>query len=169
MNAPHTMMEAGTAQTRRIPADSLPPAELVERLFGLTSDLTTLLSRETELLHARAQEEVATLQAEKIRLSNEYAMDAQAIRLRKELLDRAPAERVSRLKATMSELDRALALNSEALLAAKSVSESLIRMVADAMGKQAAPSLGYGRNAAPASRQSPSAIRNGSITLDAQV
>lgn len=156
-------------EPRRIAAETLPPAELVDRVLALTTGLSAIVSRETELLRDRAQAEVAALQPEKIRLSNDYAMDVQAIRARKDLIDRAPAERVSRLKSAMIELDRALALNAEALLAAKSVSEGLIRMVAGAMSERAAPSLGYGRNAAPPSRRATSPAGAGSLTLDARI
>ncbi|MEP0708621.1 hypothetical protein [Parvibaculum sp.] len=154
---------------RRVPAETLAPADLVDRMLGLTMDLTGLIARETEFLRDRAQAEVAALQPEKIRLANDYAMDVQAVRARKDLLDRAPSERISRLKTAMSELDRMLAKNGEALGAAKSVSESLIRMVADAMSERTAPALGYGSNAAPAARRSGSATGTGSLTLDARI
>lgn len=154
---------------RRVPAETLSPADLVDRMLGLTADLTGLIARETELLRDRAQAEVAALQPEKIRLANDYAMDVQAVRTRKDLLDRAPAERISRLKTAMGELDRTLAKNGEALGAAKSVSESLIRMVADAMSERTAPALGYGSNATPAARRSGSATGTGSLTLDARI
>ncbi|ABS64163.1 hypothetical protein Plav_2554 [Parvibaculum lavamentivorans DS-1] len=157
------------SEPRRIPAETLAPMDLVDRVIALTTSLTGIVARETELLRDRAQAEVAALQPEKIRIANDYAMDVQAIRARKELIDRAPAERVSRLKSAMAELDRVLALNAEALQAAKSVSESLIRMVADAMSERAAPSLGYGRNAAPAARSASNPAGAGSLTLDSRV
>jgi flagellar biosynthesis/type III secretory pathway chaperone len=154
-------------EARRIPAETLAPADLVERMTGLTANLMDVIERETEALHNRAQEDVANLQPEKARLANEYAMDVQAVRSRKELLDRAPAERVTRLKASMIALDKALTLNGEALAAARSVSEGLIRMVANAMTEKAAPTLGYGANAASAPRRAAGSA--GSLTLDARI
>jgi hypothetical protein len=68
----------------------------------------------------------------------------------------------------MGELDRALALNGEALMAAKSVSEGLIRMVANAMSERAAPALGYGPNAATAARRAGGPAGAGSLTLDSR-
>lgn len=156
------------SEPRRIPAETLPPAELVGRMLGLTADLAAIIRKETDLLLDRARDEIAALQPEKIRLANDYAMDVQAVRSRKDLLDRAPAERISHLKAAMVELDRDLARNAEALSAAKSVSEGLIRMVANAMSERAAPPLGYGRNAAaPARTAGPAGA--GSLTLDSRV
>jgi hypothetical protein len=154
---------------RRVAAENLAPAELVERVHGLTTGLTEIVNRETGFLRERAQAEVAALQPEKIRIANDYAMDVQAIRSRKDLIDRAPAERVSRLKAAMIELDRALAQNVEALVAAKSVSESLIQMVAKAMSERVAPALGYGRNAAPAATRAGGPASTASLTLDARI
>lgn len=155
------------SDARRVPAETLAPADLVERMTGVTASLMAVIERETEALRNRAQEDVAALQPEKIRLANEYAMDVQAVRSRKELLDRAPAERVTRLKAAMTALDKALVLNGEALGAARSVSEGLIRMVANAMSEKAAPALGYGANAASAPRRAAGAA--GSLTLDARI
>lgn len=155
-----------SAQQARIPAETLQPIELVDRLLALTSGLTSLIGRETDLLRDRAQAEIATLQPEKIRLANDYAMDVMAVRGHRNLLDRAPSERVSRLKSAMNELDAALARNSEALTAAKSVSEGLIRMVANAMSERSAPALGYGPNAATAARRPGGPASAGSLTLD---
>ncbi|PKQ04934.1 MAG: hypothetical protein CVT73_12620 [Alphaproteobacteria bacterium HGW-Alphaproteobacteria-12] len=156
-------------EPRRIAAETLPPAELVDRVLALTSSLTGIVQRETELLRERAQAGVAALQADKIRIANDYAMDVQAIRLRKDLIDRAPAERVARLKTAMTGLDLALARNGEALGAAKSVSEGLIRMVANAMSQTSAPLSGYGQNAAPAARRKSSPGSAGSLTLDERI
>lgn len=161
-------MSAAPNGSRRIAAETLAPAELVDRVLGLTAALSSVIQHETELLLGRAQADIAALQPEKIRIANDYAMDVQAIRGRKDLLDRAPAERVSRLKAAMIELDDALARNAEALSAAKSVSEGLIRMVASAMSERAAPPLGYGRNAAAPTRGSGPA-GTGSLTLDSRI
>lgn len=157
-----------SAQQGRIPAETLQPIELVDRLLALTTGLTSVIRRETDLLRDRAQAEVAALQPEKIRLANDYAMDVMAVRGHRNLLDRAPSERVSRLKSAMGELDRALALNGEALTAAKSVSEGLIRMVANAMSERSAPALGYGSNAAAAARRPGSSAGSGSLTLDSR-
>ena len=156
------------SDTRRTPAEALAPADLVDRMIALTVELGAVIARETEALRNRDREEVTSLQPEKIRLANEYALDVQSVQTRKELIDRAPAERVARLKAGMIELGRLLALNGEALAAARSVSEGLIRMVANAMSEKAAPALGYGANAATP-RRAATAAGSGSLTLDARV
>ena len=161
-------MSTHQAETRRIPAETLPPVELVDRLLGLTTNLTAIIRKETDCLRDRAQAEIAALQPEKTRIANDYAMDVMAVRGHRNLLDRAPSERVTRLKSAMSELDKALALNGEALNAAKSVSEGLIRMVANAMSERSTPSLGYGPNAATSTRRTGASTGNSSLTLDSR-
>lgn len=158
-----------SAPTRRPAAETLAPADLVERMLELTTGLAGIVRRETGFLRERAQADIAALQPEKIRIANDYAMDAQAIHRRRDLIDRAPAERVSKLKSAMIDLDRALAENVEALTAARSVSEGLIRMVANAMNERAAPTLGYGSNAAPAVRRAGNPAAPASLTLDARI
>ena len=157
-----------SAPARRPAAETLAPADLVERVLELTTGLADIVRRETGFLRDRAQADVAALQPEKIRIANDYAMHAQAIHQRRDMIDRAPAERVSKLKSAMIDLDRALAENIEALTAARSVSEGLIRMVANAMTERAAPTLGYGRNAAPAARRAGNPSTPASLTLDAR-
>ena len=153
---------------RRTPAEALAPADLVDRMIALTVELGGVIARETEALRNRNREEVVSLQPEKIRLANAYALDVQSVQTRKDLIDRAPADRVARLKAGMIELNRLLVMNGEALAAARSVSEGLIRMVANAMSEKAAPALGYGANAAAPARAA-TAAGAGSLTLDARV
>lgn len=147
---------------RRTPAEQLPPAELAERLLRLTTSLTSILTRETEALQARKIGALGELQAEKIRVANDYAMDSQAVRQRTALIDRAPSEKINELKAAMHDLDETLRRNEETLLATKSVSDRLIHAVAEAVSRQKAPAGGYGENAAIRQTRS----RDNSIAFD---
>ena len=152
--------------TNRTSAADLSPKELVERVLNVSQKLTDVVRRETELLEANQPLRIGELQEEKIRLSNEYAMDIQAISLRKELIDRAPAEKINHLKTAMATLNEALERNGNLLSAAKSVSERILKSVADSMNEHKAPSLGYGRNAAMTNNTS---SRRGAITLDSRI
>ena len=153
------------SMTRTAAAD-LTPLELVERVLSVSEQLTDVIRRESELLESNQPLSISELQEEKIRLSNEYAMDIQAISLRKELIDRAPAEKINRLKTAMTTLNTTLERNGQLLLAAKSVSERILKSVADTMNEHKAPSLGYGRNAAMTSK---TANRSAAIALDSRV
>lgn len=151
--------------TRRSAAD-LTPTELVERVLNVSQQLTDVIRRETELLETNQPLQIGELQEEKIRLSNEYAMDIQAISLRKELIDRAPAEKIGHLKTAMSTLNEALECNGLILGAIKSVSERILKSVAESVNEDAAPSLGYGRNAAMTNNNT---SRSAAIALDSRV
>ncbi|MDO8422690.1 MAG: hypothetical protein Q7S99_11070 [Parvibaculum sp.] len=150
----------------RLSAAQLSPSDLVERVLLVSTQLLDVISRETELLETQQPLKIGELQAEKIRLANEYAMDIQAISMRKELLDRAPAEKIARLKVAMTKLDVGLARNRNVLGAAKSVSERILKSVADSVNEQKTPSLGYGRNAAMTNRPG---NRSAAISLDSRV
>lgn len=147
-------------------ATDLSPSDLVERVLAVSLQLTDVVLRETELLETHQPMRIGELHADKIRLANEYAMDIQAIGRRKEMIDRAPAEKIARLKTAMSKLDAALARNHSVLGLAKSVSERILKSVADSVNEQRAPTLGYGRNAAMADRKH---MRSSPISLDSRV
>jgi hypothetical protein len=153
-------------QPRPAPGN-IPAAALVDRILGVTEALIAIVQRETALLQACEPMKIVDLQPEKTRLANEYAMDIKAIQLRPELIDRAPSERVARLKIEMTRLHSVLDLNGRALAASKSVSERILKSVADVLNDQRAPTVGYGRDA-NLSRQSASS-RNAAIALDSRV
>jgi hypothetical protein len=149
----------------RAAAAELTPAAFIERLLSVTANLTDLVGEETALLEAREPLRIAELQARKTQLANDYAMDVQAVILNHGLIDRVPAERVARLKTAMTKLDEALRRNARILGAAKSVSEGILRTVAEAVNERKAPPAGYGRNAA-ATRPAPG--QGAAIALDAR-
>ena len=66
----------------------------------------------------------------------------------------------------MTKLDAGLARNRNVLGAAKSVSERILKSVAESVNEQKAPTLGYGRNAAMTNR---SGNRSAAISLDSRV
>lgn len=140
---------------QRSTIDTLTPNDIVERLQSLVTELTGVIMRETMCLRANRPLQIVEMQEEKSRLANEYALDMQTIRDRKDLLDRAPSEKISKLKGAMARLEEALKENADAIIAAKSMSERLIRAIAEACNERKSPTLGYGANAAmPAKRSS---------------
>jgi hypothetical protein len=153
------------SQAPRIPATQLTPSDLAERVLLVSTQLTDVICRETAMLEANEPLRIIELQDEKIRLANDYAMDIRAIAQRKDLIDRAPAEKIARVKAAMAKLDAALTRNRDVLTAAKSVSERILKSVADTVNERKAPALGYGRNAAMQDR---SRQRSAPIALDSR-
>lgn len=156
------------SEPRRAAANELSPSALVERMLSVTCELTDVVERETAFIEAREAHRIAELQAQKTSLANHYAMDVQAITLNHGLIDRAPSEQVARLKSAMRKLEDALRTNALALSAARSVSERILKSVAEAMNERKAPVLGYGRDAAVA-RPAPGQAHGAAIALDARV
>jgi len=153
------------SEASRTAAGEISPSALMDRMLGVAEQLSDVIDRETALLHACQPLKIGDLQEQKIRLANDYAMDVRAITLRKDLVDRAPAEKVAKLKAAMTRLDGLLKVNEVALGAAKSVSERLLKSVANAVSEKKSPALGYGRNAAIArpSSGAPTAIAHDAL------
>lgn len=149
----------------RIAAGDLSPVALIERMLSVTAALTDVVNEETGLLEARQPMKISDLQPRKTALANDYAMDVQSVILNHGLIDRAPAEMVVRLKKAMATLDSALRTNGRTLEASKSVSERILKSIANTVNEQKAPTLGYGRNA---SISQPSPGRTGAIALDAR-
>jgi hypothetical protein len=150
----------------RIAAAQLTPSDLVERILDVSERLTDIICRETSLLEQRQPLKIGELQDEKTRLANEYAMDIQAIGQNKHMIDRAPAEKIARLKAAMTRLDAALAANQSVLGATKSVSERILKSISDAVNQHRTPTLGYGRDAAMAR---PASGQTTAIALDSRI
>jgi hypothetical protein len=152
--------------TPRIAAAQLAPTDLVERVLGISERLIDIIRRETVCLEQHQALKIVELQDEKLLLANEYAMDVQAIAQHKHLIDRAPAEKIARLKAAMTRLDAALAANQNVLGATKSVSERILKSISDTVNQRKAPTLGYGRNAA---MTRPTPGQNAAIALDSRI
>jgi hypothetical protein len=152
--------------TPRIAAAQLAPTDLVERVLGISERLIDLIRRETAFLEQHQPLKIVELQDEKLQLANEYAMDIQAIAQHKHLIDRAPSEKIARLKVAMTRLDVALAANQNVLGATKSVSERILKSISDTVNQRKAPTLGYGRDAA---MTRPTPGQNAAIALDSRI
>ena len=147
----------------RIKAADLPPGQLVERMLSLSLELKEIVDLETSFLSACEPLRIIEVQERKTRLANAYAMDVQEVAFNKGLIDRVPAEKVVRLKSAMSDLRLSLNDNEAALNAAKSVSQRILKSVADHVGEKKAPALAYGRDA---SISRSGAVKPAAIALD---
>lgn len=141
------------------------PVQLVENLTQIAVRLDEVLSAETDVLKNRKPAKVVDFHEEKTRLTNELALQVNAIRKAPHLVDRAPAERVKSLKAAMATLHKHSDQNSKLLIAAKSVPDGIVRTVAAVAARQRTPQTGYGKSGAMADSG-----RSGmSLSLDARV
>ncbi len=129
-------------------ADAQTPLEIVDRMIVLATRLKEVMGSETEVLKSQDLRRVSEFHEEKTRLSNELALQVSALKKAPHLVDRAPAERVSNLKAVMNALHEQSEQSSKLLAAAKSVSDGLIKAVAGLAAEKRAPQTGYGNSGA---------------------
>lgn len=122
------------------------PSQLVERLTQIAIRLDEVLSAEAKVLKAQKPSNVVDFHEEKTRLTNEFALQMSAIKRAPHLIDRAPATRVTALKAAMTTLHQAAEQSGKLLTAAKSISDGVIRTVANVTTRKQAPQTGYAKS-----------------------
>lgn len=119
----------------------------VEQLLALTERLTGLLGRETQAFERRKPHEAATTIEETGRLANLYRHESARIRREPALVSgAAPAARVRLMDATVA-FEAVLARHERALAAAKTVTEGLVRAVAEEVAEARGSGAGYGPGA----------------------
>ncbi len=151
---------------RRQPkTDAQTPLEIVDRMTLLATRLKEVLGAETEVLKSQDLQKVAEFHEEKTRLTNELALQVTALKKAPHLVDKAPAERVSNLKAVMNALHEQSEQSSKLLAAAKSVSDGLVKAVAGLAAQKRAPQTGYGNSGAMTRAQS----SGNPLSLDARI
>lgn len=128
------------------------PSERAEALIRLTTRLTELLDQETALFEARKPHEAGALQTEKSRLALIYRAETQqAAKDPNRLAGLAPALK-AQLTQTTERFDAALRRNGEAVATLKTLTEGLVKAIADEAARQKQASAGYGPAAGSASR-----------------
>jgi len=116
----------------------------VEQLLALTERLTTRLIAETDAFERRRPHEAARTVEETGRLANLYRHEAARIRRDPTLISEAsPAAWVRLVEATRA-FDAVLGRHERALTAAKTVTEGIVRAVAEEIASTRVPAAGYG-------------------------
>ncbi len=134
----------------------------VEQLLALTERLTAMLGRETRAFESRKPHEAAETIEETGRLANLYRHESARIRREPALVAGAsPAARVRLMDATVG-FEAVLARHERALSAAKTVTEGLVRAVAEEVASTRNPAAGYG----PGARMGGADARSTAITLN---
>ncbi len=121
--------------------------ERVEQLIVLTTRLTELMGQEAALFEARKPREVARLSAETGRLANLYRHESTRIRSQPDLIAGADPARRERLVAETKTFEAVLARHGRAVEAAKTVTEGLVRAIAEEVAIQRSQAAGYGPGA----------------------
>lgn len=123
------------------------PADRVEQLIVLTERLTDLVGREAQAFESRRPQDAAALVEETARLANVYRHESTRVRADPNLVAAAPQERRQRLMRATEAFDAVLARQGRALEAARTVTEGLVRAIADEVAHQRQQSAAYGPGA----------------------
>lgn len=122
-------------------------AERVNQLIILTERLTEVVGRQTECFERRRPQDAAALSEEAGRLANLYRHESARVRADPGLVRAAPAERRGRLVQATHAFDEALGRHGRAVVAAKHVTEGLVRTIAEEVAGQREKLAGYGPGA----------------------
>lgn len=127
------------------------PAERAEALIRLATRLTMLLDEETALFEARKPHEAVALQTEKTRLAAIYRTETRLAKQDPNRLSGLGDALKGRLREITIKFEAALQRNGAAVEALKTLTEGLVKALADEAGRQARANAGYGPRAAKAS------------------
>ncbi len=119
----------------------------VEQLIALTQRLTILVERETEVLRNRRPREIAEFQDERAKLSTLYAHEMTLIANQNSLIDGVKTELLDQLKTRTRAFKEKLSEHGRVLSRVRSVTEGMIRAVAEEVSQLKNPQTGYGAHA----------------------
>ena len=134
----------------------------VEQLVILTERLTELIAKQALAFEERRPQDAAALLEETSRLANLYRHESMRVRADQSLVQAAPIASRTRLIRATEAFDAVLARQGRAIEAAKTVTEGLVKCIADEVAAQRQQVSVYGSNGIQA--QNPSGAT--AITLN---
>jgi len=126
-------------------------AARMEQLVTLTDRLTALIAEQLRAFEAHRPQDAAANADETARMANLYRHESLKVKADPTLLAGAPPEIKERLIAATRAFDAVLARHGRAVEAAKTITEGLIRSIAEEVAKQRNGAASYG----PKARQAP--------------
>ena len=129
-----------------MPLAASTPTDRVEQLIILTERLTGLIEQETSLLKERRPNEIADFQDERSKLSNLYAQEMELIKHNRSLIEGAPQELKLELKNRTGAFHDRLDEHKSYLNRIRTVTEGMVRAVADEVSKMNKADAGYGKD-----------------------
>jgi hypothetical protein len=130
-------------------------ADRTDQLIILTERLTDLIGQQCQCFEQHRPQDAARLGEETSRLANLYRHESTRVRADPGLVSAAPRELRQRLVQATEAFDAMLRRHGRALTAAKTVTEGLVRAIADEVASRREQLSGYGPTAKPpASSQS---------------
>ena len=127
-------------------------AERMEQLILLTERLTGLIAEQLRAFEARRPQDAAQNADETARLANLYRHESLKVKTNPTILDGAPPELKERLIVATRAFDAVLARHGRAVEAAKTITEGLIRAIAEEVHRQRHAVASYGPKAMQAPR-----------------
>lgn len=146
-----------------MPLAAIDSTDRVEQLIALTLRLTGLIERETELFKNRRPREITEFQDERTKLSTLYAQELTLIANQKSLIADVKTELLDQLKTLTATFQEKLSEHGKILSRVRSVTEGMIRAVAEEVSHMKNPQTGYG---AHAKSMTPALSAPASLTLN---
>jgi len=129
-------------------------ADRVEQLVILTERLTELIATQAQAFEERRPQDAATLMEETSRLANLYRHESTRVRADTSMVQAAPLAARTRLVRATEAFDAVLARQGRAIEAARTVTEGLVKCIAEEVASQRSQASLYGatgtQNAGPA-------------------
>jgi hypothetical protein len=119
-------------------------AERVDQLIMLTERLTGLVAEQARFFESRRPQDAAVHIEETGRLANLYRHESARIRANAELIAGAPLSQRLRLRRATEAFDAVLARQSRAVGAMKTVTEGLVRAIAEQVAATRQQGQSYG-------------------------
>ena len=137
-------------------------ADRVDQLIILTERLTEVVAKQCQSFEGHRPQDAASLMEEANRLANLYRHESTRVRADPSLVMSAPPEIRQQLIQATEAFDAVLARHGRAVMAAKFVTEGLVRAIAEEVASQRDSLSSYG----PGARQPSSANGATAITLN---
>lgn len=125
-------------------------SDRVEQLIVLTERLTELIAAEAQAFEQRRPQDAAPHVEETSKLANIYRHESARVRADPSLVESAPLAQRTRLIRATEAFDAVLHRQGRALEAAKTVTEGLVRAIAEEVASKRQTGSGYGKGGAAA-------------------
>ncbi len=137
---------------------ALDAADRVEQLIILTERLTELVALEAQAFEQQRPQEAMVHIEETSRLANIYRHESARVRANPAMVAAAPVAQRTRLIRATEAFDSVLARQGRALDAARTVTEGLVKTIANEVAAQPTTSAGYALTRAPSAAASATSI-----------
>lgn len=137
---------------------ALDAADRVEQLIILTERLTELVALEAQAFEQQRPQEAMAHIEETSRLANIYRHESARVRANPAMVAAAPVAQRTRLIRATEAFDSVLARQGRALDAARTVTEGLVKTIANEVAAQRTTGAGYGLKGAPSAPGSATSI-----------